>query len=191
MHDAAKNAVKSSYMTDELDIALAGLRLAKVEALTSEAQWWHFGSATERDAREISGLSKSCFEELFEANGAATLANMLHEVEHILRFTAEMRRTENTGLPALLLPQISHELLDTLMRLAQRGKGALAEHGPTLRAFALYWMFHVTNEDKASKLLFQQTRSDDWTLSAHSLKLISNRFVAEGWPTRFQTTPKT
>jgi|GEM_PF-4859302 len=181
IHDTARDASKSSFMFEELDLALAGLRLAKVEGLTSKSEIWKFSEASPKDARELTGATASRFDKLFPFSGACSpLVDWAKTIEDILRLPVGKASETHSGFPVMLLARFSRHLVDALIRIAQRAEHNLTEQAQTLRAFCLYWLLFVRKEDRAAQTVYRLTSSDSWFLSPDSLLSITREMVSNG-----------
>jgi hypothetical protein len=156
VHDRMTQIMHGSAgrLTSEVHLVLGAIRLAKVlSGWRPDNLWEVIGRPNPNFVSRLKELPEveNAFRELIPFTPGGRLVTVLEEIRERLVYDS---RLNPGGLPMMLLARMPHELVDALLLLAQLPKGSATED--KLPAFTLYWLFFVSDNDKAAALVYRQ-----------------------------------
>lgn len=173
---------KVGRLSDEIDIVLAALRVARASTVRDGPEWSIIGRPNPafvselRDGKQVSVRQR--FLALFGLNDSQEPESELLRRLLGLRDALAYDNTKNpTGLPAILLARLPNGLVDVLLLFSVKKKSEawLPADGKLLIAFVLHWLFFVGQDDKAAWEAYRQAKNNEWCFGRESVgKLIAD-----------------
>ncbi len=144
-------------LTDEVNLVLAALRVAKVTTSApqnSRPDWHIYGRPNPQFAVELKGTKDfsaviEAFDKMIPKDDSEKKGGDLQTLLESVRRQLEYHQDHNpSGLPAMLLARLPHELVDVLLLMA-------SQEQKISPAFALYWLLFVADSGKAADAFFR------------------------------------
>lgn len=158
-------------LASEVDLVLAALRVAKTLKPWNNAKEWEIISRpTPSFVSQLKDKEREPIRSKFtEIVGLQQPTSILKTALTALRKSLSYDAVNHTkGLPAILLASLPRELIDVLLlfSLKHNSESQWTEiNRKTIRAFVLYWLFFVYDDEKAAWFTFRHAKNDNWLFS--------------------------
>jgi hypothetical protein len=194
--EPSARAAQNFFMVDELEFALASLRLVVAEYLDGKevADWLYdrphpalLKRILSPDAIVSDSPAGQDWSQFRDHLGIRLLSEKGSTLELVRRLEKSLRfhlKDNPRGLPEALLTSASRsDFVDCTVWLARcmAKSGQIDEHKEVLISFALYWLFFVKDPDKAARQFFWETTRPGWTFEVEQLKKVLEKVVSEGY----------